>query len=181
MTSWLIALRDRPIAERERRGALAATTTVLIATATLLVLTSPAPHHIPIRHAITASNTALVAHPSIPTAGASSTSVLSPGAAVVSRAFLAGYLAYTYGHAPASKITNATPGLIRSLEAHPPRVSPGMRGDRPHVVALHPTVAPSGLLGVSVVVNDGGLIDYSVGLLLTPRDGRLLVSALEED
>ena len=53
-----------------------------------------------------------------------------------------------------------------------------MRARRPHVVALH-TSASSGLLRVSAVVNDGGLVDYSIGLLLAAHGGRLLVSGLE--
>ncbi len=41
MIAWLAALRDRPIAERERRQALLAVATLLIATTTLLALTGP--------------------------------------------------------------------------------------------------------------------------------------------
>jgi hypothetical protein len=54
-----------------------------------------------------------------------------------------------------------------------------MRARRPRVVALHSTPASSGLLRVSAVINDGGLVDYSIGLLLVAQDGRLLVSGLE--
>ena len=54
-----------------------------------------------------------------------------------------------------------------------------MRARRPRVVALRSTPAPSGLLRVSAVVNDGGLVDYSIGLLLAAHGGRLLVSGLE--
>ena len=54
-----------------------------------------------------------------------------------------------------------------------------MRARRPHVLALRSTPARSGLLRVSAVVNDGGLVDYSIGLLLAAHGGRLLVSGLE--
>jgi hypothetical protein len=106
---------------------------------------------------------------------------LSPVTATTSRAFLAGYLAYTYGSAPASRINDAARSLIVSLEAHPPRVSPAMRSQRPRVLELHATQAPSGQLGVSAVVNDGGVIDYTVGLTLAPHDRRLLVTGVEQD
>jgi hypothetical protein len=109
----------------------------------------------------------------------SSTAPLTPLVTRAADLFLAGYLSYTYGHAPASAIGGAMPALLRSLRAHPTRVSPGMRARRPHVVALHSTPASSGLLRVSAVVNDGGLVDYSIGLLLAAHDGRLLVSGLE--
>jgi hypothetical protein len=46
-------------------------------------------------------------------------------------------------------------------------------------VALRSTPARPGPLLVSAVVNDGGLVDYSIGLLLAVHGGRLLVSGLE--
>jgi hypothetical protein len=55
-----------------------------------------------------------------------------------------------------------------------------MRSEHPRVVELDGAPAPSGEIGVSAVVNDGGLIDYTLGLTLTPQDGRLLVTALEQ-
>ena len=93
--------------------------------------------------------------------------------------FLAGYLSYIYGHAPARAIDGATPALLRSLRAQQTRVSPGMRARQPHVLALRSTPARSGPLLVNAVINDGGLVDYSIGLLLAVHGGRLLVSGLE--
>lgn len=164
MTAWLIAPRDRPIAERERHGALAATAAVLLAATVLLAVTRPTTPHTPTRHATATSTPPQGARPSSVEAG---------------DVFLAGYLAYAYGHAPASQIRYATPALIVSLAAHQPRVPPGMRARQPRVLELRATPAPAGLLGVRAVVNDGGLIDYPVGLLLAFRGGRLLVTGLE--
>jgi hypothetical protein len=179
MTGWFTALRDRPIAEQERRTALVATAAVLIAAALLFVLTRP------IAPAATAgaasTNTTATADPPQPTPETSPGAALSAEAVTVSRAFLAGYLAYTYGSAPASRITDAARSLIASLEAHPPRVSPAMRGSRPHVLDLHVTPASSGQLAVRAVVNAGGLIDYTLGLTLAPQGGRLLVTGVELD
>jgi hypothetical protein len=44
MTAWLTSLRDRPIAESERRTAMAAVVVLLTATALLLALTRPGSH-----------------------------------------------------------------------------------------------------------------------------------------
>jgi hypothetical protein len=53
-----------------------------------------------------------------------------------------------------------------------------MRSREARLVSLHTTQAPAGLLAVSALVTDGGLVDYPIGLLLAPRGGRLLVSGL---
>jgi hypothetical protein len=104
---------------------------------------------------------------------------IAPTAARAAGEFLTGYLAYLYGHRPAASIKDATPALVLSLRAHPPLVSPSMRARRPRVLSLHAAPAPAELIGVSALVNDGELASYHVGLLLTSRHGRLLVSALE--
>jgi hypothetical protein len=179
MTAWLTSLRDRPIAESERTAAMATVTVLLLAAALLLALSRPSnrPRPTPLRHpgpSIAQRTLSVVAQ-----ATESGTAQLTPQVARAADRFLAGYLGYTYGHARASAIVGATPALLEALRSSPPRVSPGMRVRRPHVVALHSTPAPSGVLRVSAVINDGGLVDYSIGLLLAAHDGRLLVSGLE--
>ena len=179
MTAWLTSLRDRPIAESERAAAMTTVTVLLLAAAILLALSRPSseprptsPRHpgpsvaqrTPIRPAQTPE---------------SSTAPLTPLVVRAADLFLAGYLGYIYGHAPASAIGGATPALLESLRSSPPRVSPGMRARWARVLTLHTIPAPLGQVGVSAVVNDGGLVDYSIGLLLASHDGRLLVSGLE--
>jgi hypothetical protein len=95
------------------------------------------------------------------------------------RMFLAGYLAYLYGRAPATHIQDASPTLIGFLQANPPRVSPAMREHVARIVGLRSTPAAAGQLGVQAVINDGGIVDYPIGLLLEDRGGRLLVSGLD--
>jgi hypothetical protein len=56
-----------------------------------------------------------------------------------------------------------------------------MRASRPRVLEPHTNPAPSGQLGVSAVVNDGGLIDYTIGLTLARERGRPLITAVEQD
>jgi hypothetical protein len=179
MTAWLRSLRDRPIAESERGAAMATVTVLLLAATISLALSRPSggPRPTPPRHpgpSVAKSTPSVVAR-----ATESSTALLTPVVARAADLFLAGYLRYIYGHAPASALAGATPALLRSLRAHPPRVSPGMRARRPRIVALHGTSASPGQLRVSAVVNDGGLADYSIGLLLAAHGGRLLVSGLE--
>jgi hypothetical protein len=181
MTGWLTALRDRPIAEQERHTTLAATAAVLIAAALLLALTRPATQAATARSATKASTPAGTVDPSPRAPETSPRGALSREAVSASRAFLAGYLAYTYGSAPASRITDAASSLIASLEAHPPRVTPAMRASRPHVLELDATPGPSSQLGITAVVNAGGLINYKLGLSLTSEHRRLLVTAVEQD
>ncbi len=175
--AWIRRQRDRPLADGERRTAMAAVVVLLAASALLLVLTRPggqAPRHAD-QAASSPSGHAAAFH--APPSEASA-APLTPGVAWAARLFLSGYLGYLYRHTPASQIKGATAGLLHSLEDHPPRVSPGAQADGARLLALHSTPAPPGLAGVSAVVNDGGLVDYPIRLLLASHDGRLLVTEL---
>ena len=167
----LSSLYARPIAEHERRALLAAVTLLLITATLLLALTRHTPQHHTTRH----SNGAAAARR---VAGVQP--ARSAAAVRVSRAFLAGYLPYLYGHAPASDITNATGGLLRSLKDEPPRVSPAVAASDPEVVSLTTTAIAGGLPGVRALLNDGSLIDYAITLQLTST-GQLLVASLESE
>jgi hypothetical protein len=179
MTAWLTSLRDRPIAESERAAAMATVTVLLLAAALLLALSRPSNGPRPTLQRHPGPSVAQRTLPVVARATESGTAQLTPQVERAADLFLAGYLGYIYGRARASAIGGATPALLESLRSSPPRVSPGMRTRRPHVVSLRSTPARSGLLLVSAVINDGGLVDYSIGLLLAAHDGRLLVSGLE--
>jgi len=185
MTTWLIRLRDRPIAEGERRRAFFASTVLLTLTVALLALTTPATRTTTATHRSalaghTPSGQSRVSPVPVSADGQSTPGALSPPVSRVARRFLAGYLAYLYGHAGANRVRDASPALARPLGANPPRVSVDIRARHPHVIALVPAVAPAGLAGVSALVNDGGIADYPVVLLIGKRRGRLLVTALGE-
>ena len=179
MTTWLTSLRDRPIAESERTTAMAAMIVLILAAAVLLTLTQRDSQPRRSSPTLSAPSVAQRAPASRARASEARATTLTPRIVRAADSFLAGYLGYLYGHAPASAIRGATPALLRSLRAQPPRVSPGMRARRPRVVALRSTPVPAGLLGVSAIVNDGSLVDYSIGLRLALQDGRLLVRSLE--
>lgn len=173
MTRWLTRLRDRPIAEGERRTAMTAVVVLLAASALLLALTRP--DRQPPRNTASLLERAGAVHAPPSEAGAVP---LTPAVARITRLFLSGYLGYLYRHTPASQIKGATTGLLHSLEDHPPRVSPSAQAAEARLLSLHSTPAPSGLAGVSAVVNDGGPVNYPIRLLLAPRAGRLLVTEL---
>ena len=169
MTAWLTSLRDRPIAECERRAALA-TVTVLLP-----------PHRSCSRppgptRSLGASSTTQA--PSVPRArrvpsraSARSDSGVgrAPGRARGGCSLSGISRTYTGRRRPGDR--GRHPVLLRSLRAHPPLVSPAMRARHPRVLSLHSTPAPAGLVGVSALVNDGGLVNYPVGLLLAPNGG----------
>jgi hypothetical protein len=167
---WMRAQRDRPIAEHERRAAMAVVVALLAAAALLLTLTQP------VSQARRVTPSVELAHEGARTV--SDPGVLIPEARQSAERFLAGYLGYAYGHSPASWIADASRSLIQSVEAQPPRVPPAARARHPRVISLQLRVAPAGTVAVSAVVNDGGLIDYTIGLTLTANDGRFLVTRL---
>lgn len=169
--SWMRQQRDRPIAEHERRTAMAAVVVLLTAVAVLLTLTQPASQASDSARRSARITTGAAVQRNAP--------AFTPEVERVAQRFLASYLAYTYGQAPASRITDAPRSLIASLEAHPPRVPPAARARRARIVSLRPATAPTGEITLTAVVNDGGLIDYSLGLLFTSEHGRLLVTGLD--
>ncbi|MGI9097113.1 MAG: hypothetical protein ACR2H2_01230 [Solirubrobacteraceae bacterium] len=94
------------------------------------------------------------------------------------RAFLAGYLAYSYGQAPARGIRAATPALRRELNALPPHLSAtGSRAARPRVRQLR----VSGLNGSRAYVLaqiDDRSRTYATSLSIERRGHRWLVATV---
>lgn len=169
--AWLRSQRDRPISDGERRVAFTLVAVVAIAATLLLAITVPgAP----------SPSTATRLH-----AGARreapAPAVLAVSSAAeehAAREFLHGYLGYIYGRGRAGDVRGATPAFTHALRASPPRVPPSMQARHPRIVALHLVKAPAGVLGVTAIINDGGLIDYPVALLLARHGQQLLVSGL---
>jgi len=94
------------------------------------------------------------------------------------RAFLAGYVPYSYGQVAAHGIRAATPALRRELAAHPPRVSAAARqAARPRVRQLR----VSGLHGPRAYVLaqiDDGWRTYPTSLTLERHGHRWLVATV---
>jgi hypothetical protein len=183
MSGWLIGLRDRPIADHERRQAFIASTVVLAITVGLLALTTPATSTT--THAgqrVLAARPSVgkspVPPPSIAGDGPFTPGLVSQSVERVARRFLTGYLAYLYGRGSVAGIRGASASLQHSLAVHPPRVSLDMRARYPHVISLAPTTAPATVVGVSALVSDGGVADYTIDLLVSRDGGRLLVTGI---
>jgi hypothetical protein len=165
--AWIRSQRDRPLSDGERR--IAFTLVTVAAAVSTLLLTAAVPGTPSPR---TATHLHASARPEAPTSAVSATSSVAEERAA--RQFLHGYLAYIYGRARAGEVRGATPPFTHALLTFPRRVPPTMRMRRPRIVALHLT----GTLGVTAIINDGGLIDYPVKLQLAYRGRRLLVSGL---
>ncbi len=169
--AWVRRYRDRPIASQERAAATLTIAVLLsVCVAGLLLTRSATPT--PRESERSSASTQAQRHQPV-------SDVLSPTMERAVDGFLAGYLAYLYGHGPARQIKDATVSFTRSLKAHPPRVPRGLDGLKPRVLRLLPTRAPRGLLGVTAIVSDEEIVAYRIPLVLTSSRGRFLVSGLD--
>jgi hypothetical protein len=168
VTRGLARLRDRPASVDERRAAVLAVLAVILSTVALLGVAHDPSFRRP-RSSVRTLDATLTAPATTPTV---------PIFAVlrVVHGFLPGYLAYAYRGAPAANVSDATPALIASLEDHPPRVAP-LHASAPRVIEMR----LSGPLRVTAVLNDGGIVNYTLGLALTRLDRRLVVARLESE
>jgi hypothetical protein len=174
---WIARLLqlDKPIAGRERSIATVCGLLLLLGAAGL-ILTSPT-------HSAVGSSER--ARPRTLTLSASGTAPRRSTAAVGAHAkataerFLAGYLAYVYGRAPASRVRDATVAFAGSLEHQPQRVPPGIRALRPRLVSVTVSLQGPGRVIASALVSDAEVVHYPIRLLLTDNGAGWRVSGLE--
>jgi hypothetical protein len=107
---------------------------------------------------------------------------VAPGEAArakrAARAFLVGYLPYSYGRARAERIRAAARRLLRELERTPPRVPAAVARADPRLISVHAD-ATLGDLAINVVaVVDDGQRRYRVPLELRRTRGRWVVTAI---
>jgi hypothetical protein len=171
-SSWIRSQRDRPIAEHERQAAFTVIAALSIVATLLLAHTTPG------EPSTSRSATSSIAASSRPDQPPTRTGALTREYERAAEVFLDGYLPYLYGRSRASEVRGDTAAFARSLAPHAPRVPPAMRARHARVVSLHAASAPAGLIGVTALVNDGGLVDYPIALLLTGHGSGLLVTAL---
>jgi hypothetical protein len=99
-------------------------------------------------------------------------------ATAAARAFLAGYLPYSYGRSDAGRIRAAAWRLLRELEASPPRVPGTVARARPRLISVRAEAA-TGDLDVDVVaVVDDGQRRYSIPLAIRDAGRRWIVTAV---
>jgi hypothetical protein len=94
------------------------------------------------------------------------------------RAFLAGYLPYSYGRSGAGQIRAAATRLLRELEASPPRVPATVARARPRLISVRAEAA-TGELGIDVLaLVDDGQRRYSIPLAVRHAGRRWIVTAV---
>ena len=93
--------------------------------------------------------------------------------------FLAGYLRFAYGEAPASSVRAAAPALHRRLRGHRVLVAPVERRRHPRVVSLMDTGQAPGVVLATALVDDGGIANYAIRITLRDTRSGWLVSALD--
>ena len=83
----------------------------------------------------------------------------------IARRFLTGYLAYSYGQGPASRIRALAPALERSLAQNPPRVPDRERAREPRVKLIQTNGVSPAAASLLALVDDGAR-SYTLALSL---------------
>ena len=164
---------ERPIAWYKRTSTAVCWLLVLLAAVGLTLTSSPHPTRERSRRAV--SNMSRPAPPHGRT-----TRRWTPGIAVDAKAtavvFLHGYLAYLYGHAPASHIRDASRELARALEQT--QAPPGIKALHPRLVTLAVSPRAPGDAIATALVSDTPVIHYPIRLILREHGSGWRVSGL---
>lgn len=175
MSGRLLRILSQPIPEAERQRLFALAATVLLVVAGTLQVIAPASEQTgPIApHPATTAEL----HPAPPSEPA------GPSAAVTraGREFLADYLAFVHGHAPAT-FRHASASLARRLAGYALRVSPATRARRARVVrtAVRRLPGRSRWL-MTATIADGAVAPYPLALVIAAgARGPVVVQVGEE-
>lgn len=95
------------------------------------------------------------------------------------KAFLAGYLAYVYGHGDARAVSDDTSKLARQLAQHPPVVPQGQTLLRPRVLGFTVSLITARQGEVAVLIADTEVLRYRLRLLLRREGSTWLTSGIE--
>ena len=105
-----------------------------------------------------------------------------PAAArAVARAFLEGYLAYSYGHTRVVAIPDADPRLIASLQRQRPRVPAAAARRDPKVTSLQLLTQARGAIQATATVDDGSGVSYPLVAYLDRHPNGWVVTRLGDD
>ncbi len=167
--AWIRRQLDRPIGESERRAAFTAISVVLIAAALLLAMTSTG---------VPASQQPRAPHPPTNTVGPVKGGAPPAEALRTARTFLDGYLAFAYGHGPASAVKDAASGLAAALRKRARLVPPALRRLHPRLVAVRAVSSTGAAIVVTGVVKDSEVVAYPIRVVLAEHGGRYLVTGL---
>ncbi len=155
---------QRPIAGHERSTATVCGLLLIVAAAGL-ILTSPN------RQNLDSYRPAPPTTASTPAARGEARPRWTPAIAFEAKStaatFLHGYLAYLYGHAPASQVKDATSAFVGSLEHARVEVPPGIKALHPRLLSVAVSPLPPGRAIATALVTDAEVLHYPIRLLLT--------------
>ena len=97
----------------------------------------------------------------------------------VAHSFLAGYLRFAYGRAPAVSVPAITPALRRQLKRERVQVTPVERRRHPRVITLTALGHASGVVVATALIDDGGIANYAVRLTVLRTNRAWLVSGVD--
>lgn len=95
------------------------------------------------------------------------------------RMFLAGYLPFAYGQAPASSVSAVEPRLRRQLMRERVQITPVERRRRPRVVSLTALGQAPGIVIATALIDDGGIANYAIRFTVRGTSGGWLVSGVD--
>jgi hypothetical protein len=95
------------------------------------------------------------------------------------RRFLASYLRFAYGEAPASSVGAVAPALHRRLRDQRALFAPVEQRRHPRVVSLMETGQAHDVVLATALVDDGGIANYAIRIKLRDTRSGWLVSALD--
>jgi hypothetical protein len=94
--------------------------------------------------------------------------------------FLVTYLQFAYGRGSAGSVKGVTPALRIQLIAERAQDTPAERGRHLRVVSLATVGTTPGFVVATATIEDGGIAAYRLRFTLQERDGRWLVSGVQE-
>lgn len=170
--TWLRQIADRPIGERERRGAFLAAASVLIVAAVALVAV-PAGHQV----GDVPGSTPTVSR----TTGLDRSQ--TPGTAAVesaARRFVKGYLRFAYGQGDSRSIDSAAPSVVAKLIESHERVTPAAKTRDARIEDLDIRDVVSGRAAATATVEVDG-VSFPITMKLGVRGNRWLVESVGAD
>jgi hypothetical protein len=97
----------------------------------------------------------------------------------VARTFLAAYLLFAYGRAPAASVGAVTPSLRRQLARERVQVTPVERSRHPKVASLTAVGKAARVVVATALIDDGGNANYAVRLTVRRTGRGWLVSRVD--
>ena len=98
----------------------------------------------------------------------------------VARKFLAGYLPFAYGRAPAALVRAVRPALRRQLSRERALVTPVERRRHPRVVSLTALAQAPEVVVATALIDDGGIANYALRVTVRRTSRGWIVTRVDE-